>query len=157
MTSDEAGEVVPDTILSHEERYFAEATLSPEGQSPYLLTGPHIQRALDLPPEVCNLYQIDKETDEFLCLLRAGDEFGSVNTKSLAAEHRLDMGRTGMVFRADGAALMQGFAPRDLPEGVCCNDSTFFMDADGSVVPIEPSNGFISMDAFWLSDAVIVF
>ena len=155
VTYDEAGEVVPDTILSNEELFFAEANLSPDGQYTYLLTGPHIQRALDLPPEVCNLYQIDKETDEFLCLLRAGDEFGSVNTKSLAAEHRLDMGRTGMVFRADGAALMQGFAPRDLPEGVCCNDSTFFMDADGSVVPIEPSNGFISMDAFWLSDAVI--
>jgi len=155
VTYDEAGKVVEDTILSNEELFFAEANLSPNGQYTYLLTGPHIQRALDLPPEVCNVYRVDKQTDEFECLLMSGDEFGSVSTKSLAAEHRLDMGRTGMVFRADGAALMQGFAPRDLPQGVSGNDSTFFMGVDGSVVPIEPSSGFISMDAFWLSDDVI--
>ena len=155
VTYDGTGEVVENTILSNEELFFAEANLSPGGQYTYLLTGPHIQRALDLPSEVCNLYRVDRKTDDFACLLRSGDEFGSVNTKSLAAEHRLDMGRTGMVFRADGAALMQGFAPRDLPEGVSGQDSTFIMDTDGSVVPIEPSEGFISMDAFWLSDDVI--
>ena len=151
---DSDGNLVEDAVLSNVEVFFAETNVSPDGQYGYFLTAPHIQRALNLPNEVCNIYRVELATDAAECLLSTGD--AGINAKSLAAEHRLDMGRTGMVFRSDGAALMQGFDwAREFPEGIpggSNNDATFLMRPDGQISAIEAGSGRITMDAVWLTD-----
>ncbi len=155
ITWDDQGSIVLDTILSSETLFVAEAAVTPDGHYLYLLTSNHIQRAISgLDPEVCSIYRVTLSDYSFDCLLTT--EEGDIEPKSLQGTLQTDSSRSGMDFRADGAAVMKGFDwTRALPEGVPGGTNStiaWFMSAKGELIPLSADDGFFAVGALWLND-----
>jgi len=150
---DENGNIVAASILSSETLFVAEANVSPDGKYVYLLTSAHIQRAIpSLDAEVCSMYRVRVADMTFTCLLTPAQ--GDIEPKSLIRTQATDFARRGIAFRADGAALMQGFN-RDLPEGVdggTASTSAWFMSPSGEVTPMPLNPPYFAFGVFWLTD-----
>ena len=155
ITWDDQGSIVLDTILSSETLFVAEAAVTPDGHYLYLLTSNHIQRAISgLDPEVCSIYRVTLSDYSFDCLLTT--EEGDIEPKSLQGTLQTDSSRSGMDFRADGAAVMKGFDwTRALPEGVPGGTNStiaWFMSAKGELISLSADDGFFAVGALWLND-----
>ena len=151
----EGGSLIADTILSTETKFIAEASVSPDGQFLYLLTSAHIQRALQgMDQEVCSIYRVDLDDNSHRCLLNVRD--GDVQPRSLNSGLRFDNSRGGMVFRADGAALVHGFNWQRLdasPEPCeCASGSVWFMSPDGELTDLPRDSGWEASTAVWIND-----
>ena len=152
---DENGDLVANTVLSNETKFIAEAAVSPNGQYLYLLTSAHIQRALqNVDPESCSIYRVDLVDSSHTCLLDV--ESGDVQPRSLNSALRFDNSRGGMVFRADGAALIHGFNWERLnsePEPCgCASGSVWFMSPDGKITDLPRDVGWEAATAVWIND-----
>jgi hypothetical protein len=152
---DDNGDLVANTLLSNETKFIAEAAVSPNGRYLYLLTSAHIQRALqNVDPESCSIYRVDLDDSSHTCLLDV--DSGDVQPRSLNSALRFDNSRGGMVFRADGAALIHGFNWERLnsqPEPCgCASGSVWFMSADGKITDLPREVGWEAATAVWIND-----
>jgi len=153
---DENGNEVDNAVETSDILFVAESVLTPDGKKLYLLTSPHMQRAFDLPPEVCSLYQIELASEAVDCLVAAA---GDVQPKILSNRAIYSFSRKGIDLRADGAAVIRGLNyDRELPEGITgggANGYAWFMSPEGTLTGIEPSANFYIDDALWLDDRLI--
>ena len=141
----ERGDLVANTVLSNETKFIAEAAVSPNGRYLYLLTSPHIQRAMPaMDPEWCSIYRVDLNNSSYQCLLTV--ENGEVRPRILNEALSFDNSRGAIAFRADGAALLHGFAP-GWHEG-----SVWFMSPDGSLTQISRDLRWGAVTATWIND-----
>ena len=149
------GDLVADTLLSNETKFIAEAAVSPDGRYLYLLTSAHIQRALaNMDQESCSIYRVTLSTNSHSCLLKVVQ--GDVQPRSLNSALRFDNSRGGMVFRADGAALIHGFNWERLnaqPEPCeCASGSVWFMSPEGVITDLPRDVGWEAATATWIND-----
>lgn len=152
---DENGDLVANVLLSNETKFIAEASVSPDGKYLYLLTSAHIQRALQgVDPESCSIYRVNLVDSSHRCLLTV--EQGDVQPRSLNSALRFDNSRGGMVFRADGAALIHGFNWERLnsqPEPCeCASGSVWFMTPEGEITDLPRDVGWEAATAIWITD-----
>ena len=115
---DASSEVLSNALRASSSTFVAEAQITPSGEALYLLTSNHIQRALfGLDPEPCSIYRVQVSDGEALCLLPS--DRGDIEPRALVSSMEFDYSRRGIDFRADGAAVMQGFNwSQQLPSGV---------------------------------------
>ena len=155
---DKDGQIVVDSILSNESLYFTEAAVSPDGEFLYLLTSNHIQRAIpDLSPEVCSIYRVTLPTNQFSCLLNSN--VGDIEPKSLISSNLTDFSRSGMDFRSDGSAVLQGFDwERTLPEGVGGGTNStvaWYLTSEGLLSRLPIADDFLVRGVLWINDRYI--
>ena len=150
---DEDGNEVEDAVETSAILFVAESVLSPDGETLYLLTSPHLQRALNTPPETCSLYRVDLETEAVDCLISAA---GDVQPKILNSQAIFSASRKGLDLRADGSAIMYALNyERELPPGIgggTQNGYAWLMSPDGELTGIDPTEDFFIWDALWLDD-----
>jgi hypothetical protein len=153
---DENGNEVDNAVETSDILFVAESVLSPDGESLYLLTSPHLQRALNTPPEVCSLYRVKLATEAVDCLV---NDAGDVRPKVLNEYAVFSGARKGIDFRADGAAVLFGLnSDRNLPDGISGgtqNGYSWLLSLNGKLTGIEPSENFFIWDALWLDDKYI--
>ena len=153
---DEDGNEVEDAVETSAILFVAESVLSPDGEYLYLLTSPHLQRALNLPQEVCSLYRVDLSSEAVDCLV---NDAGDVRPKVLNEYAIFSASRKGIDFRADGTAVVFGLNyNRNLPEGIgggTQNGYAWVLSPNGELTGIEPSENFFVWDALWLDDTYI--
>jgi len=153
---DEDGNEVDNTIETSAILFVAESVLSPDGENLYLLTSPHLQRALNTPPEVCSLYRVNMATEAVDCLISAA---GDVQPKILNSQAIFSASRKGLDLRADGSAVMYALNyERELPPGIgggTQNGYAWLMSPDGELTGIDPTEDFFIFDALWLDDTRI--
>jgi len=153
---DEDGNEVEDAVATSDTLFVAESVLSPDGETLFLLTSPHMQRALDLPPEVCSLYRITLASESVDCLIAAA---GDVQPKILNSRAIYSASRKGLDFRADGAAVLYALNyERELPDGIGGGTQSgyaWYMSPDGELTGIDPTENFFIWDALWLDDTQI--
>lgn len=152
---DEDGAFVGDTILSSGPKYFVEAALTPDGRFLYLITSARITGELaELELEACSTYRVDLQDDSHQCILKNSD--GDIQPRSLNSGLRFDNSRGGMVFRADGSALVHGFNWKRLnasPEPCgCASGSVWFMSPDGELTDLPRDKGWEASTAVWIND-----
>ena len=150
---DEDGNEINGAVETSQILFVAESVLTPDGEFLYLLTSPHLQRALDLPLETCSLYRVDVSTEAVDCLVSGG---GDVRPKVLNEYAIFSASRKGLDFRADGAAVLGGLNyDRNLPPGISGGTQSgyaWLLYPDGELVGIEPSTNFFIWDVLWLDD-----
>ena len=153
---DESGNEVEDAIETSDTLFVAESVLSPDGETLFLLTSPHMQGALDLPPEVCSLYRVTLASEAVDCLIAAA---GDVQPKILNSRAIYSASRKGVDFRADGAAVLYALNyERELPDGIGGGTQSgyaWYMSPDGELTGIDPTENFFIWDALWLDDTKI--
>ena len=153
---DEDGNEVDNAIETSAILFVAESVLSPDGENLYLLTSPHLQRALNTPPEVCSLYRVNMTTEAVDCLISAA---GDVQPKILNSQAMFSASRKGLDLRADGSAVMYALNyERELPEGITggtANGYAWLMSPAGELTGIDPTEDFFIWDALWLDDTRI--
>lgn len=153
---DENGEEVDNAVETSDVLFVAESVLSPDGTSLYLLTSPHLQRALNTPPEVCSLYRVNMASEAVDCLISAA---GDVQPKVLNSQAIFSASRKGLDLRADGSAIMYALNyERELPPGIgggTQNGYAWLMSPDGDLTGIDPTEDFFIFDALWLDDTRI--
>ena len=153
---DENGNEVEDAVETSDTLFVAESVLSPDGETLFLLTSPHMQRALDLPPEVCSLYRVTLASEAVDCLIAAA---GDVQPKILNSRAIYSASRKGVDFRADGAAVLYALNyERELPDGIGGGTQSgyaWYMSPDGELTGIDPTENFFIWDALWLDDTQI--
>ncbi len=153
---DEYGNEVEDAVETSSTLFVAESALSPDGTTLFLLTSPHMQGALNLPPEVCSLYKITLASESVDCLITAA---GDVQPKILNSRAIYSASRKGIDFRADGAAVLYALNyERELPDGIGGGTQSgyaWYMSPDGKLTGIEPTENFFIWDALWLDDTRI--
>ena len=153
---DEDGNEVENAVETSAVLFVAESVLSPDGEFLYLLTSPHLQRALDLPQEVCSLYRIELSSEAVDCLV---NDAGDVRPKVLNEYAIFSAARKGIDFRADGTAVVFGLNyNRNLPEGISGGTQSGYawvLSTTGELTGIEPSENFFVWDALWLDDTYI--
>ena len=153
---DENGNQVDNAVETSDILFVAEAVLSPNGESLYLLTSPHLQRALNTPPEVCSLYRVKVATEAVDCLISAA---GDVQPKVLNSQATFAASRKGVDLRADGSAVMYALNyDQELPPGIgggTQNGYAWLMSPDGELTGIDPTEDFYIFDALWLDDTRI--
>ena len=153
---DEDGNEIDSAIETSQVLFVAESVLTPDGEFLYLLTSPHLQRALNTPPEACSLYRVDMATESVDCLV---NDAGDVRPKVLNEFAVFSAARKGIDFRADGAAVLFGLNyNRSLPEGISGGTQSgysWLMSPNGELTGIEPSENFFAWDALWLDDTYV--
>lgn len=153
---DEGGNEVVDAVETSDTLFVAESVLSPDGEALFWLTSPHLQRALDLPQEVCSLYRVTLSSEAVDCLISAA---GDVQPKILNSRAIHSASRKGIDFRADGAAVLYALNyERPLPEGISGGTQSgyaWFMSPNGELTGIDPTENFFIWDALWLDDTKI--
>jgi len=153
---DENGNEVEDAVETSNTLFVAESVLSPDGETLFLLTSPHMQRALNLPPEVCSLYRVTLASEAVECLIAAA---GDVQPKILNSRAIYSASRKGVDFRADGAAVLYALNyERELPDGIGGGTQSgyaWYMSPDGELTGIDPTENFFIWDALWLDDTRI--
>jgi hypothetical protein len=153
---DSAGNEVANAVETSDTLFVAESVLSPDGTTLFLLTSPHMQRALNLPPEVCSLYKVTLATESVECLIAAA---GDVQPKILNSRAIYSASRKGLDFRADGAAVLYALNyERPLPDGISGgtqNGYAWLMSPTGELTGIDPTENFFIWDALWLDDVKI--
>ncbi len=153
---DENGNEIGDAVETSDVLVVAEAVLTPDGEYLYLLTSPHMQRALNLPDEECSLYRVQLSTEQVDCLIAAA---GDVQPKILNSRAIDSASRKGVDFRADGSAVIyaQNYE-RQLPEGIgggTQNGYAWLMSPEGSLTGLDPTPDYFIWDALWLDDTRI--
>lgn len=155
---DKQGQPLNGSILSSEDLFIAEAGLTPDGRFLYLLTSKHIQRALDgIDDEVCSIYRVDMNDYSIVCLLSV--DLGDIEPGSIKGTMQTDYSRTGIDFRADGAAVMTGFDwQQDLSGATGGTNSTiaWFLNKDGELTSLLHDEGYFAVSALWLNDDYFV-
>lgn len=153
---DEEGNEVDNAIETSAILFVAESVLSPDGENLYLLTSPHLQRALNTPPEVCSLYRVNMASEAVDCLISAA---GDVQPKVLNSQAIFSASRKGLDLRADGSAIMYALNyERELPPGIgggTQNGYAWLMSPAGDLTGIDPTEDFFIFDALWLDDTRI--
>ena len=155
ISFDSDGNLLSSPISSSATLFVAEAQLSPNKEFLYLLTSAHIQGAIDgLDDEECSIYRIRLQDQTFTCLLLTQD--GDIEPSLLIPNYRSDFGRGAMDFRADGAAVMQGFNwNRILPANVSGGTNStmaWFMSADGDLTPLRTDDYHYVTGVAWVDD-----
>jgi len=153
---DEDGNEINGAVETSQILFVAESVLTPDGKFLYLLTSPHLQRALDLPAETCSLYRVNLSTEAVDCLISAA---GDVQPKILNSQAIFSASRKGLDIRADGSAVMYALNyERELPPGIgggTQNGYAWLMSPDGELTGIDPTADFFIFDALWLDDTRI--
>ncbi|MEL0153942.1 MAG: hypothetical protein VW779_12035, partial [Halieaceae bacterium] len=153
---DEDGNEINGAVETSQILFVAESVLTPDGKFLYLLTSPHLQRALDLPAETCSLYRVTLSTEAVDCLISAA---GDVQPKILNSQAIFSASRKGLDIRADGSAVMYALNyERELPPGIgggTQNGYAWLMSPDGELTGIDPTEDFFIFDALWLDDTRI--
>ena len=155
---DSNGSALTEVIKSNQSLFVSETAISPDGNYLYLLTSAHIQRAVaGLDQEVCSIYRVKVSDQSFSCLLST--ELGDIEPKSLIPSQQTDYARSGIQFRADGAAVLQGFdSTRVLPDGVDGGTNStiaWFMTPEGVLTPIPVEDTHFVFGVVWLTDDYI--
>jgi len=153
---DESGAEIGDAVETSDTLFVAEAVLTPDGEYLYLLTSPHMQRALSLPPEECSLYRVQLSTEQVDCLIAAA---GDVQPKILNSRAIDSASRKGIDFRADGSAVIYALNyERQLPDGIVGgtqNGYAWLMSPNGALTGLDPTPDYFIRDALWLDDTRI--
>ncbi len=156
ISFDSNGNLLASPISSSSTLFVAEAQLSPDKKFLYLFTSAHIQRAIDgLDNEECSIYRIRLHDQSFSCLLLTKD--GDIEPSLLIRNYAADFGRGAMDFRADGAAVMQGFNwNRILPANVSGGTNStiaWYMDSGGELTPLRTDDYHYVTGVAWLNDS----
>jgi hypothetical protein len=156
ISFDSKGNLLASPISSSSTLFVAEAQLSPDKRFLYLFTSAHIQRAIEgLDNEECSIYRIRLEDQSFSCLLLTKD--GDIEPSLLIRNYAADFGRGAMDFRADGAAVMQGFNwNRILPANVSGGTNStiaWFMNPVGELTPLRTDDYHYVTGVAWISDS----
>ena len=153
---DENGTEIGDAVETSDVLFVAEAVLTPDGEYLYLLTSPHMQGALTLPPEECSLYRVQLSTEQVDCLIAAA---GDVQPKILNSRAIDSASRKGVDFRADGSAVIYALNyERQLPEGIgrgTQNGYAWLLSPSGTLTGLDPTPDYFIWDALWLDDTRI--
>ncbi len=109
-----------------------------------------------MDPEPCSIYRVQVSDGEALCLLPS--DRGDIEPRALVSSMEFDYSRRGIDFRADGAAVMQGFNwSQQLPSGVSGGTNStiaWHLSPAGQLTPIQPDGNFFVVGVLWLNEDV---
>ena len=139
-----------DAILSDGTMFVGEAVLSPmlTRISTHLHGVPDDWVAVQLYPEVCQLYRVDVSRDnDLLCVVPAGGGVPEIYPVIISDSLRDDYTREGITFRADGTGMLQAVNAGQI---LISPDGTWELVNSGKTAPA----GFVVEDelGFWLDD-----